>query len=117
MAQSDLGSYIEPTNSLVTQFGEPASFSNSGSYSGETGYVAVIDQTLSPARAVGFFLIDSAPVPNRHANASSRIQDVWDLLGDLTDAERNAVYSSRQNLMDNTANQLLMTGSLVRSIR
>ena len=117
ISQSDVGLYVEPTTSLVTQFGEPASFSSSGSYSGEVGYVAVIDQTLSPARAIGFFLIDSASTLSRHANASSRSQDVWDVLCDLTEAERAAIYSSRQNVMDNSVNQLLMTGSLVRSIR
>lgn len=117
ISQSNLGSSIQATTTQVTEFGQLAEFAASGSYSGELGYVAVIDETLSPSRAIGFFLVETAPAPQRHSNCSSRVQDAWATLGELTALERSSLYTSRQEVLDTGLNDLLTHGALVRTIR
>ena len=108
---------IRPTTTVVTQFGQLAELVPSGTYAGEVGYIAVIDESLSPARAIGFFQVGAVSAASRQANASSRFQDVWQTLGELTPAQRSELNTSRLDVSDASANQLLTSGALVRTAR
>jgi hypothetical protein len=117
ISKIDISADIKPTTSVITQFGQSAQFAPSGSYSGEIGYIAVIDETLSPPRAIGFFQAGSVSASSRQANASSRLQDVWGVLSELTASERSILRASRSEVGSSSANHLLTSGVLVRAIR
>ncbi len=117
VSKADVTADIKPTTTVVTQFGQLAEFASSGSYSGEVGYIAVIDETLSPPRAIGFFQAGAASASSRQANASSRLQDVWGGLSELAPPERLSLWESRAEVDSNSVNQLLTAGVLVRAVR
>ena len=117
VSKADVTADIKPTTTLVTQFGQVAEFASSGSYSGEIGYIAVIDESLSPPRAIGFFQVGAASASSRQANASSRLQDVWGGLSELSTAERESLWDSRAEVDSTSANQMLTSGVLVRAVR
>ncbi|MDA7928334.1 pilus assembly protein TadG-related protein [Mariniblastus sp.] len=117
VSKPDISADIKPTTAVITQFGQLAQFAPAGSYSGEVGYIAVIDETLSSPRAIGFFQAGSASASSRQANASSRLQDVWGGLSELTPSERSSLWASRAEVGSTSANQLLKSGVLVRAFR
>lgn len=117
IANADPTGTIQPTTIVLTHFGQPAEFSSSGSYNGETGYVAVIDDSISPARVIGFWLAKSTIHPTRQPNASARTNDAWDILGELTAEERSALYSIREETNQDATQKLLAAPVLVRSMR
>ena len=131
---------ILPTTPVVgTGLGERVSLNETPSdaekYDGQVGYIAIIDQFEVESKddppqtevvnlVIGFHLIGFDPnavvtgaTSQPIANASSRIQDAWETLSCLTQDEREELYDSCKDAIDDSTNQLLMTGALVRTIR
>lgn len=117
VSQTILDSSILPTAGTLMRYGQVASIAASGSYSGEVGYVAVIDDSIAPNRVIGFYLANASNIQDRQSNCSCRLQDAWPVVGSLTTEQRIALNVSRQEAAENSPNQLLKCPALVRSIR
>ena len=117
VAEANLANFIFPTTTTLTHFGQVAEFAASGSYANETGYVAIIDDSFSPARVIGFYLASPTAVPDRFPNASSRISDAWDVVGELTAVLRSQITASRLDAANQSIHSILTAPALVRSVR
>ena len=109
-----------PAGERLTHVGMEANFGDSTlpkTPVDQPGYVAVVDDALQPPRVVGFWLAPDPDATDQIPNASPRLQDAWEVWGQLTDAERNAVLASQKEIADNATSPLLKTPLLVRSIR
>lgn len=116
VSNANISADIRPTTSVITEFGQLASFSSSGSYSGEVGYIAVVDESLATPRAIGFFQVGLVAASSRQSNGSPRLQDVWETLSELTSTERSVLRASQEGVGSGSANQLLKSGVLVRTV-
>lgn len=121
MLQPNPESSVFETNTLLTQVGQTASLGTPGGYAGQVGYIAVIDEDLlvdaGQGRVIGFLRMPGTPAPNRQPNASGRLTDAWEFLGELAPAERDALFVSRTEADANSPHALLRVPALVRSVR